>query len=54
MRLALNVEKTRLQIEVAEMEQRVAGFTMGAKKARLKEIEGIDRSQRNQGASSAA
>ncbi len=39
-RLALNVEKTRLQIEVAEMEQRIAKHTMGAKSARLKEIDG--------------
>jgi multidrug resistance efflux pump len=40
-RLALNVEKTRLQIEVAQMEQRIAKFTMGAKQARLKEIDGV-------------
>lgn len=46
LRLALNVEKTRLQIEVAQIEQKVAKHTMGSKMARLKEIEGIiDRSE---------
>jgi multidrug efflux pump subunit AcrA (membrane-fusion protein) len=41
LRLALTVDKTSLQIEVAQMEQRVAKLTMGAKKARLKEIDGV-------------
>lgn len=46
LRQALDVEKTRLQIEVAQIEQKVAKHTMGAKQARLKEIEGIiERSQ---------
>lgn len=46
LRQALDVEKTRLQIEVAQIEQKVAKHTMGAKLARLKEIEGIiERSQ---------
>ena len=40
-RLALNVEKVRLQIEQAEMEQRVAEHTSGAKAARLKELDGV-------------
>jgi multidrug efflux pump subunit AcrA (membrane-fusion protein) len=38
-RLALNVEKTRLQIEVAQMEQRIAKFTMGSEQAALKAID---------------
>jgi multidrug efflux pump subunit AcrA (membrane-fusion protein) len=40
-RLSLTLEKTRLQIEQAEMEQRVNANTAGAKGARLKELEGV-------------
>jgi macrolide-specific efflux system membrane fusion protein len=40
-RLSLTLEKTRLQIEQSEMEQRVNANTAGAKGARLKELEGV-------------
>lgn len=40
-RLSLTLEKTRLQIEQAEMEQRINANTAGAKAARLKELEGV-------------